>query len=120
MPSWLFPFLGIFFGFVSTAVAVVYTARSTINKQTVAEQQDLITAQGLRLADQGVQIELLKKDNDLLAERVKALEETKDQLFEQLKSIPAFAAMTTEMVEMGRKMETMTEAVTRLVNRLDR
>lgn len=119
MPTYL-PLIGLFFTVISVLVAAIYVARSTINKETVREQKELVEAQANRLTFQEKRIDALEVENDLLKDRIRALEETKHELYEQVKSLPAFASMADEMVQIGKKMERMMDALTRMADRMER
>lgn len=117
MPEYV-PLVLTFFGVVALLVAAVYVARSTINKETVKQQASLIEAQDQRLEFQEKRIDSLEAENERLQQRVEALEKTKNELFEQVKSIPAFASMASEMVALGKQMEQVLAALTLLADRI--
>lgn len=110
------PPIGVIGGFltvVAVVVGAIFVTRSTISKETVAQLEKLVDAQGTR-------IQFLVNENESLKLRVEALEQTKTELFEQVKSIPAFALMTSEMVVMSQRMEKVLEAIVVLTDRLER
>lgn len=112
MGQYILPGLVAFFGLVSLIVSAIFVARSSIVKATITDQKAHIEAQGARIT-------FLEAENKILKERVDALEETKNELFDQVKSMPAFATMAGEMVEMGKKMEKVLDALVRLADRME-
>lgn len=112
MAQYILPGLVAFFGIVSLVVSSIFVSRSTIVKATITDQEKHIAAQEKRIV-------FLEAENKILTQRVDALEETKNELFDQVKSLPAFAVMTGEMIEMGKKMEKVLEALVRLTDRLE-
>lgn len=117
MPEYL-PIVGLFFTIVAAVVGAIFVSKSTINKETVREQKELVEAQANRLDFQDKRIEALERENELLRERVNALEETKHELYEQVKSLPAFATMAAEMVVMSKRMEEVLGSISRLADRM--
>lgn len=112
MAQYILPGLVAFFGLVTFIVGSIFAARSTIVKATITDQKTHIEQQGSRIT-------FLEAENKLLKDRVDALEQTKNELFDQVKSMPAFATMAGEMVAMGQKMEKVLDALVRLADRME-
>lgn len=112
MGQYILPGLIAFFGLVALGVSAIYVGRSTIIKATIVDQKTHIEQQGSRIT-------FLEAENKLLKDRVDALEQTKNELFDQVKSMPAFASMAGEMVKMTEKMERVLDALIRLADRME-
>jgi len=67
------------------------------------------------VAAQAQRITILERENEQLRERVSVLEHTKDELFAQVKSLPAFTAMVTSMMEIQETLSTHTELMAQIV-----
>lgn len=71
-------------GVVSAALVIVKSKIATTTIELLNQNQAALKSR----------IETLEAENYLLRQRVQALEHTKDELFEQVKSLPAFVEIT--------------------------
>lgn len=111
LPEWVGVVGGILGIIGMLSVGLVY-AKGRIASDTISLLNQNQDAQSRR-------IETLETENRILRDRVNALEHTKDELFEQVKSLPAFIEMTDTLDRVNDTLGKYTKQMERIVRTLD-
>jgi len=101
--------VGGFLGVVGVIAASIVVVRSKIASVTIELLNQNLDAQEKR-------IDLLTQENATLLKRVVLLEHTKDELFREVKSMPAFADLATGLSNMAEGLRRQTELLQSLFN----
>lgn len=91
-------------GLIGLLSAALVVARSSIAKGTISLLEENQAALKSRL-------ETVESENRMLRERVGALEHTKDELFQQVKSLPEFTKITTTLSGVDNTLQDLCEDI---------